>query len=76
MEEKWMVLGVIILGFIVAFFLGWLIGKKTAEHKKFDGTLIIGEEEDREQFRFIFDVELEDLREKHELVMRIQKKQT
>lgn len=76
MEEKWMVLGVIILGFIIAFFLGVLIGKKTSGRKNFDGTLVIGKEEDREQFRFIFDVELEDLREKHELVMRIQKEQT
>lgn len=75
MEEKYMVLGVVILGFIVAFFLGWLIGKKTSKHKEYDGMLLIGEEDDREQFRFIFSTELEELREKHELIMEIRKEQ-
>lgn len=75
MEEKWVILGIVIFAMILSFFVGWLIGKKTSKRKDYDGMLVIGEEDDREQFRFIFSTELEELREKHELVMEIRKEQ-
>lgn len=73
MEVKWMFIIGVIVAFILGFFLGWMISKKSSKRKDYDGTLLIGEEEDREQFRFIFSTELEELREKHELVMEIRK---
>lgn len=72
MEVKWAVILAIIV--ILSFFLGWLLSKKLTKVKKvkFDGTLLIAEEDDREQFRFIFDTELEDLRKQDKLIMRIE----
>ena len=76
MEEKWIIIGIFILALVLAFFAGWLIGKRSNKRKDYDGTLLISEEDDREQFRFVFSTELEDLKEKHELVMEIRKELT
>lgn len=69
MEVKWAV--ILAVAVILSFFLGWLLSKKLTK-VKFDGTLLIAEEDDREQFRFIFDTELEDLRKQDKLIMRIE----
>lgn len=73
MEENLIIIGALILAFILAFFVGFLIGKRTNKRKDYDGTLVISEEDDREQFRFVFSTELEELREKSQLIMQIQK---
>lgn len=73
MEEKWIIVCIILVAVILAFFSGWLIGRRSNKRKDYDGTLLISEEDDREQFRFVFSTELEDLRQKHELVMEIRK---
>ena len=70
MKEKYIVLGIVILGFIIAFFLGVLIGKKT-QKVKYDGQLLIGTIEDRDRFEFIFNTELEDLQKQKVLTMEI-----
>ncbi len=71
--EEWMLVTVGILALVLAFFAGWIFGKSVSKRKNYDGTLLISEEDDREQFRFVFSTELEELREKHELVMEIRK---
>lgn len=73
MEEKWVIIIVFVFVLLIVFFVGFLIGRKTIKPKAYDGTLLISEEDDREQFRFVFSTELEDLREKSQLVMQIQK---
>ena len=71
MEVKWIIL--IVIAIISAFLFGYLIGTK--RNRKYDGTLFIGTVEDRDQFRFIFSTELEDLQKQTELVMKIEHSQ-
>ena len=57
----------------VIFFFGMLVGMRRKQ--KYDGTLWIGTVEDRDQFQFIFDTELEDLVKQSVLVMKIEHSQ-
>lgn len=72
MEIKWII--VIAVSILFSFLIGFFLGKKICK-KHYDGQLIIGEIEDREQFQFIFSTELEDLRQQTELCMQIVKAQ-
>ena len=68
MEVKWYIIlaTAVILSFIIGFFLG---GKFRKTH--YDGRLVIGTIEDRDQFQFIFTTELEDLQKQDKLIMQI-----
>lgn len=68
MEVKWVI--VFSCAIIIAFILGLFIGKKSKKIK-YDGQLFIGSEEERDQFRFIFETELEDLKKQKQLIMEI-----
>ena len=68
MEVKW--IAIIVLAVIFSFLIGFFLGRHFSK-KHYDGQLVIGELDDREQFQFIFSTELEDLREQKELTMQI-----
>lgn len=73
MEVKW--LFILILAVLLSIMAGILIGYKLPRKKHYDGTLLIGTIEDRDQFRFIFSTEFEDLVNQAELIMKIEKSQ-
>lgn len=73
MSEKYLIAAAILI-FIVAFFLGWLFGKKVHKTKP-DGVLIIGRNEDRDVFRWVFDEELEDFKNRKQLCIKVEHSQ-
>lgn len=73
MSEKHLILAAIAI-FIIAFFLGWFFGKMV-RNKKPDGTLLIGQNGDRDVFRWIFNEELEDFAKKKQLIIRVEHSQ-
>lgn len=64
------VIGIAILAVIIGFLIGYLVGNRTKK-LNYDGKLVIGEVEDRDQFQFIFSTELDDLINKDDLIMKI-----
>lgn len=64
------VIGIAILAVIIGFLIGYLVGNRTKKFN-YDGKLVIGEVEDRDQFQFIFSTELDDLINKDDLIMKI-----
>lgn len=69
MEVKYVII-IAILAIIIGFLIGYLVGNKTKKFN-YDGKLVIGEVEDRDQFQFIFSTELDDLINKDDLIMKI-----
>lgn len=58
----------LIIGFGIGFIFRFLFRKK----KKYDGTIVIEKSaEDKETIRIIFDVELDDLKTKHDVSFKI-----
>ena len=57
--------------FILAFFLGWIFGKKSRKYIT-DGTLVIEQLEDRDSYRWVFNEDLEDFQKKKELYIKVQ----
>lgn len=70
MKTEYLVAAAIII-FILAFFLGWIFGKKYHKYKP-DGTLVIEELEDRDSYRWVFNEDLEDFQKKKELYIKVQ----
>lgn len=70
METEYLVIAATLI-FILAFFLGWIFGKKSHKYKP-DGTLIIEELEDRDSYRWVFNEDLEDFQKKKELYIKVQ----
>jgi LPXTG-motif cell wall-anchored protein len=68
MEVKWFI--ILAITALLAFFIGFILGRRKKK-PKYDGQLIIGSIEDREQFQFIFETELEDLKKQPTLIMEI-----
>ena len=68
MEVVWFIIaaGLILLSFFIGLFMG-----KSMHEVKYDGQLCIGMKEDREQFQFIFETDLEELKKQKVLVMEI-----
>lgn len=60
-----------VTGFIIGFFLGRIIHKKHGKVK--DGIVLIesDDEEDKDIIRFIFNIELDDIKAKKELVFGV-----
>ena len=75
MDAKWWIINGVILAIVVV--LSFTVGHATGvtRRKKYDGTLLIGTVEDREQYQFIFTTELEDLEKQAVLVMKIEHSQ-
>lgn len=73
MSEKYLIAAAILI-FVVAFFLGWLFGKKVHKTKP-DGILIIGRNEDRDVFRWVFNEELEDFKNRKQLCIKVEHSQ-
>ena len=70
MKTEYLVIAAALI-FILAFFLGWIFGKKSRKHG-IDGTLIIEQLEDRDSYRWVFNEDLEDFQKKKELYIKVQ----
>lgn len=68
MEVKWII--ILAVSILVSFVLGVFVGSRRKKIK-YDGQLVIGKTEDRDQFQFIFETELEDLKNQKTLTMEI-----
>ena len=70
MEMEYFVIAAVLI-FILAFFLGLIFGKKSRKYIT-DGTLIIEQLEDRDSYRWVFNEDLEDFKNKKELYIKVQ----
>ena len=71
--ENWQIL--VIIGSSTALFLcGVLLGRLIRKREtKPDGTLVIEQKEDRDVFRWIFELDPEEIKEKEHLYIRVEK---
>ncbi len=77
MSEKYLWIIAICI-FVVAFFIGWIFGKIISGRKagkKPDGTLFIEQNEDRDVYRWVFNEELEDFRNRKQLTISVEHSQ-
>lgn len=68
MRTEYLIIAAILI-FILAFFLGWIFGKKSHKYKP-DGTLVIEELKDRDSYRWVFNEDLEDFQKRKNFTLK------
>ena len=73
MEMRYLIMVEIVI-FLVAFFLGWHLCK-ILWNRKPDGVLRIGKNGDCDEFRWIFNYDMEDFKLKRKLYIKVENSQ-
>lgn len=73
MKTEYLIVAAVLI-FILAFFLGWIFGKNSRKRSP-DGILIIEKHDDRDAFRWVFNEELEEFKNKTELYIKVENSQ-